>query len=302
LVARQWGAPHPIADKKVSDRVTRRSSNPLDAAAVVVLRHRNQPLALMPGKYLFGRDRRCNLVLSGVVISRKHACLQACADSKVILKDLGSHNGVCVNGRNIGDELVSLRPGDWFVLGSEMFAVDPEDDSCPGDPTSVVRVVTERDHVVLMDPLMTALDDTQSAHDIDMSCAIAERTITAGEFAEAEHLLAAPLRSVLADTLTSRTISRRIHDKALHYALRLAEETQSGAWLHYGFDLLIAGTTVCTEEQVKHFIRAQKRIGHADAGRLHRYLEILRRKAPTIENLRIIALFESMRGTPSAEE
>jgi hypothetical protein len=63
-----------------------------------------------------GRSRDCDIVLDDVGVSRHHARVRATADGWTV-EDLGSTNGVLINGRSIrGAE--PLEPGDRIVLGS----------------------------------------------------------------------------------------------------------------------------------------------------------------------------------------
>jgi len=59
------------------------------------------------GRYLVGRGRDCDIVLSGddlEALSRHH-CLLTVDESTVSLRDLGSRNGTYVNGECIGCRL-----------------------------------------------------------------------------------------------------------------------------------------------------------------------------------------------------
>jgi hypothetical protein len=70
-----------------------------------------------PGGALVGRSRECDVVLADANVSRRHAEILPGAADTWTIADLGSTNGVLVNGRQIaGTEL--LRPGDRIVLGT----------------------------------------------------------------------------------------------------------------------------------------------------------------------------------------
>jgi phosphoserine phosphatase RsbU/P len=72
---------------------------------------------LPAGKYDLGRGKDCDFVISNKTISRRHAELLANEDdSFIFVEDLGSHNGISINGQRItGREKV--RPGDEFTFG-----------------------------------------------------------------------------------------------------------------------------------------------------------------------------------------
>ena len=65
-----------------------------------------------------GRDGgQCDLVASGAAVSRRHARIRADAAGRWLIEDLGSPNGVFVNGRRI-DGAVALADGDTIGLGT----------------------------------------------------------------------------------------------------------------------------------------------------------------------------------------
>ncbi len=73
-------------------------------------------LLIPPGGGVIGRSRDCDIVLDDAGISRRHAKVAPRADSWV-MTDLGSTNGVRVNGRAISGEQ-PLHQGDRVELGS----------------------------------------------------------------------------------------------------------------------------------------------------------------------------------------
>jgi hypothetical protein len=70
---------------------------------------------------LLGRHRECDVVLSGVGVSRRHARL-VFRDGSWVLHDLESTNGTLVNGVPVGR--CRLRPGDHLRLGDELLQID----------------------------------------------------------------------------------------------------------------------------------------------------------------------------------
>jgi hypothetical protein len=73
-------------------------------------------LLLPPGGGTIGRSRDCDVVLEDVGISRRHAEIRPGPDGWT-LHDLGSTNGVLVNGRGV-EGTRRLHPGDRVELGS----------------------------------------------------------------------------------------------------------------------------------------------------------------------------------------
>jgi len=74
-------------------------------------------ILLRPGAFIIGRSRVADLILRSPGVSRKHAMLRITRDS-VSVEDIGSRNGVRVNGRRI-DQTTVLRDGDRIEVGED---------------------------------------------------------------------------------------------------------------------------------------------------------------------------------------
>jgi FHA domain-containing protein len=70
-----------------------------------------------PGGALVGRSRECDVVLADANVSRRHAEVRPAAAGTWTIADLGSTNGVVVNGRRI-DGAQALQAGDRIALGT----------------------------------------------------------------------------------------------------------------------------------------------------------------------------------------
>jgi hypothetical protein len=74
--------------------------------------------AVGPGGATIGRSRECDIVLSDSNVSRRHAELRPVGDGWSVT-DLGSTNGVRVNGRDVRpNEPQPLAPGDRLDVGT----------------------------------------------------------------------------------------------------------------------------------------------------------------------------------------
>ena len=69
---------------------------------------------LSGSRVLIGRSRDCDVTLEDPNASRRHAELRN-EDGRWIVTDLGSTNGIKVNGRRVGEAV--LQPGDELALG-----------------------------------------------------------------------------------------------------------------------------------------------------------------------------------------
>ena len=89
---------------------------------------------------LIGRHMECDVRLDTPKISRRHCCV-AMAYDRLLIRDLGSRNGVRLNGRVI--EEAQLQSGDEVAIGPIVFRLEPLDDrpeTC-GNPSGTRRDV-----------------------------------------------------------------------------------------------------------------------------------------------------------------
>jgi pSer/pThr/pTyr-binding forkhead associated (FHA) protein len=69
-----------------------------------------------PGGAVIGRSRECDIVLSDSNVSRRHAEIRPAGGDSWTITDLGSTNGVKVNGRPVSS--APLQSGDAVVVGT----------------------------------------------------------------------------------------------------------------------------------------------------------------------------------------
>jgi pSer/pThr/pTyr-binding forkhead associated (FHA) protein len=69
---------------------------------------------------LVGRHEECDIQLNSRKISRKH-CVIAVVGERLLVRDLGSTNGVRVNGARVED--AALKTGDELVIGNFRYQV-----------------------------------------------------------------------------------------------------------------------------------------------------------------------------------
>ena len=88
------------------------------------IRYEGKTAVLGSGGGVIGRSRECDVVLSDQNVSRRHAEVRPSGGSWIV-KDLGSTNGVKVNGRRIQGPQ-SLKRGDSIPLGTSKVTFELE--------------------------------------------------------------------------------------------------------------------------------------------------------------------------------
>jgi pSer/pThr/pTyr-binding forkhead associated (FHA) protein len=104
-----------------------------------------------------GRSADCDIVLTSKKISRQHCCF-AQVDERLVLRDLGSTNGVKINGRSLQEGVVVN--GDEIVIGDLAFRVRM-------DPSSSGRGRSPRDQDLEASEVPIPIDDRNSNDESD---------------------------------------------------------------------------------------------------------------------------------------
>jgi pSer/pThr/pTyr-binding forkhead associated (FHA) protein len=73
-----------------------------------------------------GRHPNCDTRLDSLRVSRHHCCMTR-ENDQVVVRDLGSTNGIRINGERV--ETGSLRPGDELSIAHFRYRLEGEEDS-----------------------------------------------------------------------------------------------------------------------------------------------------------------------------
>jgi pSer/pThr/pTyr-binding forkhead associated (FHA) protein len=256
----------------------------------VRLRYRKQELLLAIGSYLLGRDPACHVVIDRPLVSRRHARISV-EGHRVTIEDLGSMNGVFVNGARVSHAR-DLFDGDWITIGSEELELaigegarnrvpvetqaDPET-VMPSSAQDVVRITSSppRDE-----------RPTERSRTLEILASIAERAFDAGRMQDAEDMLKLTLLDLLQDATSGQGLEQDARDFALRYGLKLAQAGSSSRWFDFVVDLLRVERIPCTEELARELSLALDRLGAVDVQRLEAYAGSLRTLTTDLESLR----------------
>lgn len=109
---------------------------------------------------LVGRHPECDIRVDSRKVSRRHCCLAQVADYLVV-RDLGSTNGVRINGKRVQEG--RLQPGDELTIGNSRFKVawDSMEDHLPRDKRArePARPAAGPPPVLPPDELLESCDD-----------------------------------------------------------------------------------------------------------------------------------------------
>ena len=227
------------------------SSSPIRSLRLIIS---GAELVLGLGEHIIGRSSDCAVCIEDPLASRRHAALAVSAD-QITVRDLGSRNGVLVNGEEIADRR-ALVEGDLITFGAQALTVrricrqgepDPPPYQPERAPKALARIaVTKRpisteDGSAVAAAMGTLLPNSgEVTRPMDAFRLIAEaaaRAIETGRSERAEKILEAPLLEALATVRARGEIEEEIFDVAAQQGVMLAELTHNKRWIDYVHDL-----------------------------------------------------------------
>lgn len=223
------------------------------------LRYNNQDIELPRGEFVIGRAANCQLSLDDPLVSRNHATLTVTVDA-VVLADLGSRNGVRVNGDRIDGRRV-LAHGDQVSIGSQE-----------------LTVTSRRE--LNADTLIQA--PTQRAATFGLLGILADKALAMGRGEEAEKLLFEQMDQLLTDAQRGVTVIPDTLARASDYALKLSLATGNGRWVDYIFRLYAAVGRTCPGPVIDELYTVLRKVKAVNLTVLRHYLEGLREQTSTL--------------------
>ncbi len=182
----------------------------------------------LTGVKVIGRSPQCEIALDDPLASRRHAQVTVTTDG-VVIEDLGSANGVMVDGR--------LISGERMLLGGERIRIGQNEMVLHAGSASEAPPI-HRQSAITQDSSSPPPDDgseedpTAPAQDVlAIIGAVFEKALARGDLAEAARLLG-PVMKLLGDEVAvSGKIEPEAGRRLTRYALDLAERTKSGEWI-----------------------------------------------------------------------
>ena len=267
------------------------------------LRYQGRDVRLLPGETLIGRSVGCQILLDDALVSRRHARVVT-NEERADIEDLGSVNGVFVNGERIGSPM-RLSPGDRVVIGSQhlLFGAaargadslhatlagekappPPErrsmtrDDLSVGDLTEAVAESQRHapaGHDLAAAQMDSESDATSRGDALELLGGVAEKVMALGRGQEAEKILSSYLANYLALAKATRTGPSAGAERAAMMAVRLADATGKPAWVDYAVDLYAALRHPLPTEVVERLYVVLRKVKGIDLKLLRAYIAIL---------------------------
>jgi hypothetical protein len=218
------------------------------------LKFHSTEIDLPPGEVLIGRALECFIRLDDAMVSRRHAKLEV-GRNEVVLTDLGSRNGVTVNGQRVKGSF-ALKVGDTIGIGHEQFVVlapgvaapgkasttSFELNLCPGCGHAIPTGVNPcprcgRPVTGARPTTITDVKAISSQGAIAVLNAVGDKALAMGHVEEAERILGGSLRDIQARIARGHRPDASQMEPAMQRALRLARETGKEQWFRWVFEV-----------------------------------------------------------------
>ena len=254
------------------------------------LRHLQHDFELGLGEFAIGRSPECQLSLDDPLVSRKHALLVVSPES-VLIKDLGSRNGVVVNGTKIDTSRV-LLDGDRIVIGSQEMTIMAR--PAAASPQYVRRTTTgaqtlssfARPHSLepsrmASEPIKEPIGprDAKRVDSFPLLSTLADKALALGRPEDAERILSSLMLEVLNNAQRGDVLPNETVDQAALYGVRLANATSKGSWVDYVVTLYAAVRRPCPASIVDELHSVVRKTSAVDLSGLRAYVDMLRASA-----------------------
>jgi pSer/pThr/pTyr-binding forkhead associated (FHA) protein len=248
-------------------------------AARVWLRFNDYEVELAQGETIVGRSPKCQLVMDDPLVSRAHARIFV-NGAAVTIEDMGSSNGVLVNGERLARARVIVN-GDRVVIGQQSFVLGTTTAAREDDDRKRTGAQT-------LSGFQSWNEESKAAHDQDRSEAtrksdalellagVAEKVLALGRGDEAERILGSYLRNMLLSARSRGDIDAGHAEKAATYAVRIAEVTGKGAWVDYAFELYTVLKRPLPAPIVERLYEALRKLQPVSVTVFRQYLAALR--------------------------
>ncbi len=269
------------------------SVRPPSGPTYVRLIRGGQAIVLVPGGYLLGRGAECHVLLESARVSRIHARLTVDSRSATV-EDMGSANGVYVNGRRIHNG-ERLQDGDVLIVGGEELAVE----ITPMNTSKPVRDTLTELTLTPVPPKRgpaqpAAVAPTTKVNALDLLAEVAERALAAGQPQQAETAVHARLLQLLDAAAQGTVVRPEVSSRAITLALSLARALRARRWLDYTVDLLTALRQPCSETLALSLRGTLAVVGDVDRRRLAQYGGTIRSLPATLDKVRTLALIDEL--------
>lgn len=254
------------------------------------LRYQQHNLELSLGQFLIGRSTECQLSLDDPLVSRKHARLIV-TDDGIFVEDMGSRNGVLVDGVKIEGRR-KLHDGAKLLVGSqEMIVLDAQHDRAPSTASSQGTYATYVGPMTAVGmpapksangvPAPAPDDQSKKADAFRLLGGVADKAMAMGRAEEAERILQSLLQQLLDGSRSGQGLSSEVLESAGRYGSRLAGATGKGAWVDYVIEIYALHKRLLPAAVIDELYAVIRKASAISLTSLRGYLASMREQAPS---------------------
>lgn len=245
------------------------------------MRDRDVEYPLNRSPILVGRASESDIVLSGPLVSRRHAEFHE-TEAGIVVIDLDSENGVLVNDVPIAGP-TALLSGDRVNIGDNVFVLtelsSSREERTSGlelNPTRESARVPAGTHARASEESAVA---TRRADALHLLGNVADKALALGRGQEAEHVLGTHLVATLSDAVAGRAVAPEVARIAAQYSVKLATATGKASWLDFAFRLYDALNETIPLPIVDEMYTVLRHVRGIDRELLRGYREFLQTRA-----------------------
>ncbi len=266
---------------------------------------------LFEGLTIIGRSAEAHLILDHPLVSRRHAALEV-TGARVQIRDLGSRNGVLVNGKPLL-EPGELGPGDRFRIGESDFELV----GVPRERALKLRSELRRAQTLAMETVYVDLDAqqpgragggqtthraagpasqsdgesaTRQAHVLEVIGPVADKALALGRAEEAARLLSTPLQQLAEGAQRGQRVPHEVALLAADLATRLAEATLDPRWIAVPLQIFIADRRPLPLPAIDRLFGVMRRLPGVHRALLDEYVRMLQARKDTLSPAERFAL------------
>jgi hypothetical protein len=235
-----------------------------------------QDVVLRVGRTLFGRHDSCQVILDDPLASRRHAAIDFDGQGATA-HDLGSVNGVLLNGRRISKP-ATVTDGDELRLGNQRVEFHLGVDASPTYERNRwgAETLSARDAGALGAPVPEEPTGVRDGEAFETLVVVASKMLALGRAVDAARIVKGPLEELERRVRAGERLEGETLELAADIAVQLAQGTMSGRWVSYAFSLYSLAGAVLPGSVIDRLYSAVRVVDSVDIGLVRSYVSSLR--------------------------
>ncbi len=230
------------------------------------LRYQAHDVELFPGEFVIGRSEECQLSIDDAMVSRRHALLRV-TPQQVVLVDLGSRNGVSLNGARIKQDTV-LQSGDRVAVGKHELTLNVIDSESKRNTSNFARTLGAID-IRDLDLTSTQSQDPPTGKELTRVLAsfqtlskLADKALALGRPEEAERLLVGSFTDLMGEQRKGVALPGPELEAFSMFALRLSADLNKASWVEWVLEVYRAGNAMLPAPVVEGLLALGPKLKH----------------------------------------